>query len=338
MTALLLAAIAVGSPYVLLIGRLTNKPTPRILLETFALEDAPQQSHAQDAEPQDLAYDSPSVVLPRLTSVPKVARGPVTASVLAIYAPENLKDRRLWGLSAIATEVTKDFQYISVLPLVLGLWWFRQRLRAVPGAWVMLVLCLLQALVLWRLAILVGYVSDRHVLVLVLCGSFLAAGGLFVLGDLLERSVRRFRADRTVDSKATAERGHLALAFFLLCMLFGLQEASKPLHANRAGHRQAGLWLAEHTLPVDPVVDPFCWAHYYANRVFWEGLTPPTSPGHQLTQYVVLEKNPSSEHSRLPTIHQAKELAARGTVVYHWPEDKPQTESKIVVYAVPLSP
>jgi hypothetical protein len=116
---------------------------------------------------------------------------------------------------------------------------------------------------------------------------------------------------------------------------FGLLEALKPLHSNRAGHRQAGLWLAEHTQPADPVVDPFCWAHYYAGRVFWEGVTPPAPPGYIPTQYVVMEKSPSSDHSRLPTIDYAKALAARGQVVYHWPVEKALTDAKILVYAVP---
>lgn len=325
--ALLLGAMAVGSPYVLVIGRVTNKPTPLMILETAARQEAPD--HGSIAKRSQIA--------PPLKHSWRfgVSHGPLTASVLAVYAPESLGDRRFWGLQAIVTEVIKDFQYMAMLPLLLGLWWFGDRLRTGSGAWVGLVLCLLHSLILWRLAVLVGYVSDRHVLVLVLCGVFHAAGGVFAFGELLALFVRRLRAGRAGDSEpTTAQGGRLSVVLLLALMGFGLQESLKPLHANRAGHRQAGLWLAEHTRLADPVVDPFCWAHYYAGRVFWEGLTPPTPPGYVPTQYVVLEKSPTSDHSRLPTIHQAKALAERGHLVYHWPVEKPEAEAKILVYAV----
>jgi hypothetical protein len=327
LAALLLAAMAVGSPYILVIGRFTNKPTPRMVLETAVLEKAPEEQ-----DPQGLAKDNRSIRPPGNSS--KASQGPLTASLLAIYAPENLEDRRLWGLQAIITEVTKDFQYVSMLPLVLGLWWFRDRLKSGGGAWIVLVLCSLHAMILWRLGMLVGYVSDRHVLVLVLCGVFLAAGGVFVLSDLLTLLAHGLRDGRSADAVPVRKSGTLAVVLLLALMGFGLQEALKPLHANRAGHRQAGLWLAEHTELADPVVDPFCWAHYYAGRVFWEGLTPPMPPGHVPTQYVVMEKSPTSEHSRLPTIHHAKALAATGQVVYHWPVDRAEKEAKVLVYAV----
>jgi hypothetical protein len=259
----------------------------------------------------------------------------LTASLLAIYTPSGLKNRRLWGLQAIATEVTKDLQYASVLPLLLGLWWFRDRLRTVRGTWVLLVFCGLHSFILWRLGVMVGYVSDRHVLVLVLCGIFLVAGGVFVLAELVTRFVPRLRGGATPAFQPTAERSsRLAVVLLVALMGLGLQEALKPLHGNRAGHRQAGLWLAEHTRLADPVVDPFCWAHYYAGRVFWEGLTPPAPPGYVPTQYVVLERSPTSEHSRLPTIHQAEALATHGRVVYHWPIEKTEAEAKILIYAV----
>lgn len=349
--AVLVTAAAVGSPYVLVTGRLTNKPTPRRLWETAVLEEAPRQGCAGEGDWERMAVDRFLVADLAPPPVPRVSGSPLTASLLAIYAPEDLKDRRLWGLYAISTEVMKDFQYLSMLPLLLGMWWFRDRLKTGGGAWVLVVFCALHSLILWRLAVVVGYVSDRHVLVLVLCGVFLAAGGVFAFGDLFALCIHGFRSRRTAGSGPFVENGSphptlssrggesrvrgLSVVLLLVLLGFGLPEALKPLHANRAGHRQAGLWLAEHTQLADPVVDPFCWAHYYAGRVFWEGRTPPAPAGYVPTQYVVLEKSPTSEHSRLPTIHQAKELAARGHVVYHWPLDKSEVEAKILVYAVP---
>lgn len=304
--ALLVTAAVVASPYVLVNGRLTNKPTPRRLWEKTGDEASATRHRVQ---------------------------GPLTASVLAIYAPETLKDRHLWGLYAIATEVTKDFHYLAVVPLLIGLWSFREQLKTC-GAWVLLVLCLLHFLILWRVAVVVGYVSDRHALVLVLCCVFLAADGVFALSEMLAVLARWISSGRTTQAVTMGQSGRLSVVLLVVILGFGLEEALKPLHANRAGHRQAGLWLAEHTTVADPIVDPFCWAHYYAGRVFSEGDTPPGSPGYVPTQYVVLEKSPTSEHSRLPTIHYARALATRGQVVYHWPVERPEAAAKILVYAV----
>lgn len=331
--ALLVTATAIGSPYVLVTGRMTNKPTPRRLWESVGLE-MPELGRAAEQERLRTRQDRPGRPPFDVASAPAVAGGPLTASMLAIYAPETLENRYWWGLYAIATEVTKDFHYVAVLPLLLGLWCFRDRLRTVRGAWVVLILCVLHFLILWRVAVVVGYVSDRHVLLLVLCGVFIAAGGVLALGETLAVIAHRLRTGHTAPFTSPTKASRLSVVLLLVLILFGLQEALKPLHANRAGHRQAGLWLAANTSPADPVVDPFCWAHYYAGRVFWEGLTPPTPPGYVPTQYVVLEKSPTSEHSRLPTIHHAKALAARGRVVYHWPVEKSEAEAKILVYAV----
>jgi hypothetical protein len=125
------------------------------------------------------------------------------------------------------------------------------------------------------------------------------------------------------------------LLFALTC--FGLPDSLRTLHANRAGHRAAGLWLADHTYPADLIHDPYCWAHYYAGRVFQEGTEPDASPGYQPTHYVVLEHS-GQDHSRLPTIDSSQKLAALGKVVYHWPEDKPEPSAKILIYAVSAPP
>ena len=140
-------------------------------------------------------------------------------------------------------------------------------------------------------------------------------------------------------SKASIESSaffFLPLVFLLLLSqtAFGVPESLKPLHLNRAGHRAAGRWLVEHSQLADPVEDPFCWAHFYANRVFWEGKTPPARPGYQPTRYVVIEHS-DHDHTRLPMIAEAERLAALGKLVYHWPANKPEAEAKVLVYAVP---
>src|SRR5262249_2660124 len=112
---------------------------------------------------------------------------PLTAAVFAIYAPEWLKDRHLWGLKALATEIIRGYQYLLGVPVLLGLWWFRNGLRTVPGAWVLLALCVMQAVILYRLAVHIGYLSERHVQLLVLCGIFTGVAAVATIGDGLAR-------------------------------------------------------------------------------------------------------------------------------------------------------
>jgi hypothetical protein len=315
-------ALVVGSPYVLLTGQFTNKPSGQIVLETAWL-------------PKEQNGTEPQVGVPPLGGGPRPKAELQTASafLFGIYAPESLKDRRWWGIKAIASEVAHGYQYLAVLPVVLGLWWFRDHLRSVPGTWVIVVLCFLHGLVLWRLARVVGYVSDRHVLVLVLCGVFTGAAAVATFGTWLAGQL----ASRLGAPMLAKHAGWLSFLLLLALTCFGLPESLRTLHANRAGHRAAGLWLAEHTRPADLIHDPYCWAHYYAGRVFQEGTEPDAPEAYLPTHYVVLEHS-GQDHSRLPTIDSSQKLAALGKVVYHWPEDKPEPSAKILIYAVSPSP
>ena len=156
--ALLLSAAAIGGPYILTTGSFTNKPTPRKMLRPTS----PPDTHGQQAA-------APG----RISS----------ASLLAVYCPDGMTDRKLWGLKAIGSELAKALQYVLVVPLILGLFWFRKRWAEEPGAWVISAFCVLHMAVLWRLATVVGYVSERHVLILVLCAVPIAAAGLAALGN-----------------------------------------------------------------------------------------------------------------------------------------------------------
>ena len=97
-------------------------------------------------------------------------------------------------MKAVGHEVIKGGNYATALAAPVGLWWFPRRLRATPGAWVVLLLCGMLALVLWRVAVVVGYVSDRHTLLLILCGTFWAVAALRKLPILTAALARRLHA------------------------------------------------------------------------------------------------------------------------------------------------
>src|SRR5260370_2752554 len=175
------------------------------------------------------------------------------------------------------------------------MWWFRDRLSVLAGAWILVVLCLLHGLVLWRMARVVGYVSDRHVLLLVLCGVFTGTAAVAALGDWLAGRIEK----GTSATVPVGPRTWPSITLLVALTLFGLPDDLRTLHANRAGHRAARLWLAEHAHPADKTFDPYCWAHCYAGRVFQEGIEPEAPAGYHVTYYAVLECS-AQDHDQLP--------------------------------------
>jgi len=223
----------------------------------------------------------------------------------------------LWAAKSLAQETAKAFHYVGAALALLGLWRFRRRLRSDAGLWLLAVLAVLHALILWRVAVVKGYVSERHVLLIVLVGSIWIGAIVVELGRIIGSLWKGFGKQ-----SATIV---LAASF----LLSGIPSIVRPLHANRAGHHAAGCWLAHHATNKDEVVDPFCWAHFYSGSMFREGSVIPA--GH--IRYVVLEQS-DNPHTRLPLMGLARSLAEKGEPVYHWPEKQPLDRALVVVYRV----
>jgi hypothetical protein len=133
------------------------------------------------------------------------------------------------------------------------------------------------------------------------------------------------------------------VAVLLLCCMLaaGLPKSLQTLHANRAGHHAAGLWLAQHTALGDIIEDDHFWAHYYAGRVFQESHPLASPPGFVPTRYVVVGRRDKeivlTWNSPGPR-DEAKLREEGGTIVYHWPAPSNPADAPIVVYAVPPTP
>jgi hypothetical protein len=110
----------------------------------------------------------------------------------------------------------------------------------------------------------------------------------------------------------------------------------EPLHSNRKGFRDAGVWIAEHTAPYDKIMDPYCWTHYYAGRVFVEGKAYDVPDDQPRRCYVVVEES-GNEHPRLGTsIPEAKRLALQGQQTFEYKARRKNEVCDVCVYAVPL--
>jgi hypothetical protein len=267
--ALTLGLAAVGGPFAWTIGGATTKPAANDVL------------HHMAAAPDSQAG--------RYTTGP----------VLAVWWPDDAPptQRTWWGLAALMGGLCRAFFFVYWIPTLLGLWWFRDRFRLIPGTWVMALLCLSMALLLYRVAVLMGYLSDRHTLLIVLCGSYFGMAALVRLANLLAGLAARGWAGRRVWSAAL-----LAVA-----VLGPLPRALERLHADRAAFRTAGYWLAAHTLPGDTVLDPYRWAYYYAGRIFTEG-QPDLPASRPPRSYLVVDQS-SAKQSHLPEYHASTVLA-----------------------------
>jgi len=109
--------------------------------------------------------------------------------------------------------------------------------------------------------------------------------------------------------------------------------ALKPMHEHREPHRRAGEWLSTRVTDEDALLDPYCWAEWYAGRTLYRvSWNPPVSRN----TYIVLENEAlkGSPHSRLPELPTAKDAIKHPSsrIVYHWPEDVPREQAAIFVY------
>jgi 4-amino-4-deoxy-L-arabinose transferase-like glycosyltransferase len=314
-----LTAILVGGPLVVITGKITVK-------QSFnrSMGDGPRGETPAPAGD----WPAPRAVTP--------ARPVMTASLglPADWFGDHGKDRNRfwWGLRALVQEIIKGFNYAVWVPALLGLWWFRGRFLDTPGAWVLLLVCLVIGLLLWRVAAFMGYVSERHALLLILCGSYWAVAAVAVVGRRLTALVGAWSLPAVPRLGPKAASRWFTTLLLLALLVPGLPRAFERLHVDRRGFRAVGLWLAEHTGPGDKVLDPYSWPMYYAGRAFHDPEKPPDA-----YNYVVLERS-NNPHLHLPQHRLAQRLAGNGREVYRWSGRHRKDVAEIVVYALPAAP
>ncbi|HMF15851.1 MAG TPA: glycosyltransferase family 39 protein [Gemmataceae bacterium] len=309
---LAISALLVGSLYFAFTHQFTNKPAGQHVL--------------------DLHIAKTSEVLETSEACCAVPGSPLFASIWAVHVDATGATRLGAGpsLRMLAIEIVQGFHYVGGLAVLLGLWWYRGLLRTQPGIWVLAAVCGLYCFILFRLGMAAGYISDRHVMVLILCGCYPAATALREIP--LRWSAR---AQERGSATAPSMLGALGLPRFratalLLMLAFCLPKTLQPLHANRAGHHAAGRWLEQHVKPGDQVVDDHCWAHYYAGLVFEEGKTYPATI--QPVRYTVIGRTRDPRDDKGRTKQESSIRAAGGHVVYSWPPGRSAETAKVVVY------
>jgi hypothetical protein len=293
-----LSAIVAGSPIYVLTGQFTTKPTMK---GRYLFDHKKQLQQA------------------KLTTEP----------MLGVMGME--KSRRQ-GLISVATESMKGFGYVGWIPALLGMWWHRSRLLKEPGQWLALLASLGICFLMWRVATVEGYLSDRHALILIFFGMFWMAAGLELIPGKMAGLLERWRLPQLSKWCGAAYAPMFLMAVLaMLCLPRTLQR----LHYNRGGFRDAGLWLADHTTYADDIVDPYCWSHYYAGRVFIEGTdTSAKVPAeHKTETYVVIEEA-GNPHPNLPEVASAILMVSGQphSEVYRWKGHRGKDYAEVAVY------
>jgi hypothetical protein len=307
LTALLAGVSLVAAPYVVLIGKLTNKPTGSYLANPL------------DDRPAKIWSENPG------------ARAPGAESVAAPFAVwrnplgEPGTSRETWALRAVGAELVKSTHYVVGALAVFGLIARRRRLSD-PGLGTLVVLGLLSLGLMIYLAARIGYVSERHTLLFVMLACVLAAAAL----EPFARAAGLLPVlGRAIIWPAAAPGG-----FLVVLVASALPFTLKPMHAQREGHKHAGRWLAAHAREGDWVKDPLGWGEWYAGRALYTIPAPGERAG---SVWVIVERGKKGPHSLLPLWEESNTLAAGRTPVYRWPEGGPQPGPAVEVYRLELA-
>jgi hypothetical protein len=300
----------VGLPYMLLIGQLTNKPTGKHLINPFN-DQLPPIWRGQP-----------------LSSVPRARAGPCLWGEWWHPEINAHQSRTLWAIRAVSKEVLKTSHYVGAVLAALGvaLHW-RRLMTAEPGTMLLLATVGCYYGALSYLALRIGYVSERHTLLVVLTSCLFAASTWPHLA--------RWISQMSLIGRLVLWPQWLPAGLCAIWVLILLPQTLRPLHAQRAGHKYAGLWLADRLQDSDWLVDPFCWAEWYAGRTLYHTTVYHGRPS---CTWVVVEEGKTSPHSRLPQWELARELARHGQAVYQWPPSASAEQPRVVVYRVDNAP
>jgi 4-amino-4-deoxy-L-arabinose transferase-like glycosyltransferase len=239
------------------------------------------------------------------------------------------------SIRAVLSEINQGFHYVAGIPARLGLFWSFGNLRRHPGFWVVAAFVSILVAILIALGMAASYVSDRHVMILVLLGSFFAVHGL---RELPRRVLSLLRVNDTADAALVWWKRGIRSAPVWFAILFAtviavsLPKATQRLHGNRAGNHAAGLWLAQHIEPAENamILDDHNWSHFFSGVFFLEGHEPAFPRDYPSKCYVVTTR---ARDPQVDAERQARVVAANAKVVYTWPENIDPEKARVVVYA-----
>jgi Dolichyl-phosphate-mannose-protein mannosyltransferase len=242
--------------------------------------------------------------------------------------------KAVWATKALGSEYLKAALYVVPAFGLIGLYSLRRRLGD-PRLLLLLVVAALQALMLWALALGIGYVSQRHTIIIVMITCIFAPEGFHTLSVWAIRAWQSPRLARLSFAHRMQSANPCVLAgiWTAIVIAIALPRNFRSLHEERAGHKAAGLWMKDH-VPTDwQIVDPFGWAEWYTGRTLRAIPNPNPYIGPGL--YAVFEPNAKSPHSKLGYYEMARDVKDQGQMVFQFPHGVSDDQIKVAVYKSP---
>jgi hypothetical protein len=285
--------LLLAGPYMLTIGGLTAKPSAAYFVD-------PEKWQRDDPGRAAMAAPLP------------------LAAWESDWGKQSNDPSRRWGWAAciLVLMFNRAFFHGLWAFLFLALFHQRLRLRRDPALLTQLILGCLMLLLCYRVAQSNGYLSDRHLSLVVLMGVYWVALGLAHFALWFPHPDRA--------------------ALVVLVLVGGIAgyRTTRPMHAERVAFRTAGEWLAEHTLPGDRILDPYAHVYFYSGRIFVDerrGDVPASNP---VRSYVVLEHSSNSHPHLHHLLQHAEVLAQRGVEVVRVPLTRKAQPGYLAIYEV----
>jgi 4-amino-4-deoxy-L-arabinose transferase-like glycosyltransferase len=233
-------------------------------------------------------------------------------------------------LRAIVLETGQGFHYVGCIPLVWALLFCGRRLAARPEFWLLPIHFAIHTAALVYLGMKASYVSERHVLPLVMLGSYACVIGVVQFSELVLGAWSRWRSET---SPVAAAR--LGVALLMPLLLLSAVKTLQPLHANRVGNREAGRWLAQHVHAGDVIDDEHNWSKFYSGLFFRdvEEKDLPLDP--EAKRYTVVTR--WIAHGGVGDVADLRNETEKhaGRLVYRWPTKASSDKARVVVYELP---
>ena len=220
-------------------------------------------------------------------------------------------------------ELAETLHYWLGAVALIGLWTARKTLSSPLDRFMQ---CVCGTLVIAALCVAsqAGYLSTRHVLLLVVLALGWSGVGMLALGDWLSALVARF-------SGRPVRRGASSMATVLLTAVACGADCMPVLHATRRAHREAADWLAERAESNEAVLDSRGFTALYTGRKTYRYEAAQAAFADPELTYVVVErqelesKSRRSESMRLLLAHAGEVVAQfaadsqkHGVIVHRW--------------------
>jgi hypothetical protein len=309
---LALSALCIAAPYMAAIGGISTKRSVNQLGATFVMA----------LPPAETAPRSPEL------------RGQLWAETFKDV--RSIDQRFLHAGWALFIEICFAMHYLGFFAALIALAWHGRSMCGERGFWVLGFYFLLHMSALVLLSLSAGYMSDRHLMPLLMLFCFLAMQGTFVTVAGLLACATALRSSLTWPQWALPTAAFALLAVDLGCCL---PQTLRRLHAERAPNRQAGLWLAARVKPGDLVLDDHAWSHFYAGQVFAEFKQTALAAEARPTCFVVMTRSHDPKVAEIRRqIERQLRLRKKSEIIFHWPRSAQVDEARVVIHALPRNP